>query len=95
MRITHIEFSGTPRDGFLSYVSVELDGVFVVKNLKIVQRRSDAGLLLMMPTRTKTDGTYVDIAHPITSDFRRVLEEKIFTEFKRNKTEAMGLGEEV
>lgn len=88
MRITHVEFSGTPKDGFLTYVSVELDGVFVVKNMKIVKRMVDNQLLLLMPTRTKADGTYVDVAHPVTSDFRRALEDRVLSEFRRVKAAA-------
>lgn len=88
MRITSIEFSGQSKEGFLSYVSVEFDSVFVVKNMKIVQRKHDGGFLLMMPTRSKPDGSYTDIAHPLTSQFRRVLEERIFLEFRNHQANA-------
>lgn len=72
----------------MSYVSVELDGVFVVKNIKILRRKIDNGFLLAMPARTKPDGTYADIAHPLTTEFRRVLEDRIFADFKRKQTDA-------
>lgn len=83
MRITSVEFSGHSKDGFLTYVAIELDSVFVVKNMKIVQRKHDGAYLLVMPTRPKPDGTYTDIAHPLTSQFRRQLEERVFEEFRK------------
>lgn len=83
MRITAVEFSGHSKDGFLTYVSIELDGVFVIKNMKIVLRKHDGAYILVMPTRSKPDGTYTDIAHPLTSQFRKQIEEKVFDEYRR------------
>ncbi len=83
MRITAVEFSGHPKDGFLTYVAIELDAVFVIKNMKIVKRKHDGAYILVMPTRSKPDGTYTDIAHPLTSQFRRQIEDKVFEEYRK------------
>lgn len=83
MRITSIRFHGTRDRSFLSYVSVVFDDVFLLKGLKIIERPSDKQRLLAMPTRTRTDGTHEDIAHPIRPDFRDVMTEAIFTEYDR------------
>jgi len=36
-----------------------------------------------MPSRKRDDGTFKDICHPITSEFRHELEELVLGEFKK------------
>ncbi len=51
------------------------DAVFVVRNMKIVQ--GTKGLILCMPSRKMPDGNFKDVAHPISQEFRKVLEDKV------------------
>jgi stage V sporulation protein G len=36
-----------------------------------------------MPSKKRKDGTYKDIAHPINNETRRMIEEKIITEYHK------------
>jgi len=58
-----------------AFATVTFDTCFVVRNMKVVQ--GTKGLILCMPSRKMPDGQFKDVAHPITSEFRKVLEDKI------------------
>ena len=76
MLITAVRFSGTARDGFLSYASVVFDECFVVNNLKLVKSKTKPGeVMVCMPSRQKDNGDYSDIAHPITQEFRAYVQQ--------------------
>jgi stage V sporulation protein G len=44
-------------------------------------RRYWEGLMVCMPSRKKNDGTFKDIAHPITNEFRHELEQVVLQAF--------------
>jgi stage V sporulation protein G len=52
----------------------------VIKDIKIVDGKN--GLFVSMPSRRKKNGKYQDIAHPINTDFRKKMEDKIFEEYR-------------
>ncbi len=60
--------------------SILIDDCFVVKGIKIVQMKK-GGYLVAMPSRKNTEGGYNDIAHPINSETRELIEEKIMDAF--------------
>lgn len=54
-------------------VSVNFDGVFVVRGVRLVDGAK--GLFLSMPSRKTAEGEYKDICFPINNDFRiRILD---------------------
>jgi stage V sporulation protein G len=76
MDITDIRIRQVEADGKLrAYVTVTFDDCFVVHNVKIIEGRN--GRFIAMPSRKTKTGEYKDVAHPINSDFRQVLQEKI------------------
>ena len=80
METTEIRIHLRDEDRLKAFVTVTFDNCFVVRNMKIVQGTS--GLILCMPSRKLPDGTYKDIAHPITSEFRKILEDKIMAAYQ-------------
>jgi stage V sporulation protein G len=72
MKITEVRIFPKGEEKLKAYAAITLDEVFVVHNLRIVQ--GERGLMVCMPSRKKNDGTFKDIAHPITNDFRHELE---------------------
>ena len=67
-------------------VSVTFDDVFVVHDIKVID--GDKGLFIAMPSRKAADGEYRDIAHPINSDTRNMIQTLILEQY-----EAMNLGD--
>jgi stage V sporulation protein G len=56
-----------------------------VHNLKIIM--GQFGRFVAMPSRKTRDGEFKDIAHPINSDFRRKIQERILEEFDKGAGE--------
>ena len=56
-------------------VSVTFDGQLALHDIKVIYAREK--LFIVMPSRKNPDGTYRDIVHPISSDFRIALEEAV------------------
>ena len=76
MEITHIEIRPVENGGRMqAAVSVVLDGVFAIHDIKII--RGPDRLFLAMPARRLPDGRLRDIAHPICREMREKLEYSI------------------
>lgn len=61
--------------------TVTFDDVFVVHDIKVIE--GDNGDFIAMPSRKTPDGVYRDIAHPIDSKLREILQEAILIEFAK------------
>ena len=59
---------------------------FVVHDIKVIE--GEKGLFIAMPSRKAADGEYRDIAHPINSDTRNMIQTLILEQY-----EAMNLGD--
>ena len=75
MQITEIKVHLMNEERLKAFVSVTFDNCFAVRNMKVVEGHN--GLILCMPSRKAADESHKDLAHPITQEFRRYLEENI------------------
>ncbi len=81
MEITDVRVRMVAKEGKMkAVVSITLDSVFVVHDIKVIE--GEKGLFIAMPSRKATDGEYKDIAHPIKSSTREMLQEKILDKYK-------------
>ena len=67
-------------------MSISIDNEFVVHDIKVIE--GEKGLFIAMPSRKAADGEYRDIAHPINSDTRNMIQTLILEQY-----EAMNLGD--
>lgn len=82
MDITDIRIRKVNADGKLkAYVTVTFDDSFVVHNVKIIE--GENGIFIAMPSRKTKSGEYKDVAHPINTNFRTRLQEKILEEYDK------------
>ena len=86
MNITEVRIFPKEEEKLKAYAAVTFDDVFVVHNLRIV--KGEKGLMVCMPSRKKNDGTFKDVAHPITNEFRHVLEEKVLGAYESKLIES-------
>lgn len=61
-------------------VSITLDDVFVVHDIKVIE--GEKGLFIAMPSRRAGDGEYRDIAHPINSETREMIQSIILEKYE-------------
>lgn len=66
-------------------VSVVVDDCFAIHGIRIIE--GDNGLFVAMPSRKNNDGTYHDVAHPITPECRKMFEDAILEEYNKVKEE--------
>lgn len=59
--------------------SITFDECFVVHDLRVIE--GDKGLFIAMPSRKLTEGEYKDIAHPINSETRDLIEKAVIDAF--------------
>ena len=61
-------------------VSVTFDNQLALHDIKVIYARDR--LFVVMPSRKNPDNTYRDIAHPINTDFRGMLEHTILDAYE-------------
>lgn len=71
-------------------VSITLDGVFAVHDLKVIQGVDR--LFVAMPNRRSDDGSYQDIVHPINHDARKQIEDAVMAKYEETLVEAENAG---
>lgn len=80
MEITEVKVRLWDDKRLRALVTIVFEDCFVVRNIKVIEGR-DQRLFVAMPSRRQADGSYVDIAHPITREFRREMESIILSAF--------------
>ena len=75
VEITEIRVTLRDEERLKGFANVTFEDAFVIRGMKIIQGNN--GYFVSMPSRKRPDGTYQDIAHPINSDMRRMIEEKV------------------
>jgi len=81
MEITEVRIHLRNEARLMAFATVTFDNAFVVHNMKVVNGNN--GLIVCMPSRKIKDGTYKDVAHPISNEFRGKLEQLILKEYEK------------
>ena len=80
MEVTEVKVFPVEEDKLKAYVTITLDDCFVVRDLKVI--RGTSGLFVSMPSKKRRDGTYKDVAHPLNSETRRMIEDRIIAAYR-------------
>ena len=75
-RVRKIEKEGKMK----AIVSITIDNEFVVHDIKVIE--GEKGLFIAMPSRKAADGEYRDIAHPINSGTRDMIQTIILDKYE-------------
>ena len=83
MQVTDVRVRRIAKEGKMkAVVSITIDQVFVVHDIKVIE--GENGLFIAMPSKKSADGEYRDIAHPINTQTRSMLESIILDEYERS-----------
>jgi stage V sporulation protein G len=66
-----------------AYATITIDNVFLIRDLRVIN--GNAGLFVAMPSRKVKDGTFKDIAHPLNSETRQLIETKVLAAYERER----------
>ncbi len=81
MQITDVRIRKVEKEGKMkAVVSITIENEFVVHDIKVIE--GEKGLFIAMPSRKASDGEYRDIAHPINSETRVMLQNLILEKYK-------------
>ena len=82
MQITDVRVRKITKEGKMkAIVSITLDDELVVHDIKVIE--GEKGLFIAMPSKKATDGEYRDIAHPINSSTREVIQKTILDSYAK------------
>jgi len=80
MEVTEVRVRKLLAEGKMkAIVSVTLDASFVVHDVKVVEGYN--GLFVAMPSRKTPDGEFRDIAHPITTEAREMIQSAVLNAY--------------
>lgn len=68
-------------------VSITLDNQLALHDIKVISVREKN--FIVMPSRKNPDGTFRDICHPITTEFRAQLEEEVIRAYEAELARVM------
>ena len=86
MEITDVRVRRIEKEGKMkAIVSITLDNEFVVHDIKVIE--GEKGLFIAMPSRKAADGEYRDIAHPINSGTRDMIQRVILDKYETTTLE--------
>ncbi|MCI9189816.1 MAG: septation regulator SpoVG [Lachnospiraceae bacterium] len=89
MQVTDVRVRKIAKEGRMkAVVSITLDEEFVVHDIKVIE--GDKGLFIAMPSKRTADGEYKDIAHPINSSARDVIQKVILESYEKALLEPDG-----
>ena len=81
MQITDVRVRKIEKEGKMkAIVSITIDNEFVVHDIKVIE--GEKGLFIAMPSRRAADGEYRDIAHPINSGTRDMIQSIILNKYE-------------
>ena len=93
MEITDIKVKLVNVDSKMKAVaSVTFDDAFVVHDIKIIEGQEK--LFTAMPSRKTPENEFKDIAHPINSTMRKLLEDAILAKYQEVVSESMTADEQ-
>ena len=79
MEITQVRVFPVEEGKLKAFVSIVIDDCFVVSDIKIID--GTGGFFISMPSKKSRSGTFRDIAHPLNTETRRMIEERIIVEY--------------
>lgn len=81
MNITDVRLKKVNSDGKMKAIaSITIDDSFVVRDIRVIEGQN--GLFVAMPSRKTPEGEFRDIAHPITSEARELIQSAILKEYE-------------
>lgn len=86
MQITDVRIRRITREGKMrAIVSVTFNNMFVVHDVRVIEGNN--GLFVAMPSKRAPSGEFRDIAHPINSEARAIVQESVLDAYSREMVE--------
>ena len=91
MNITDVKVFLRESNQLKAFVNIVIDDAFIIRNIKVIE--GENGLFVAMPSRRVSSGEYRDIAHPINTETRNMVERIIIEKYKEVLQDALSAAE--
>jgi len=81
LEITEIKLTIRNEEKLKGFANITLDNAFVVRGLKIIN--GTKGLFVSMPSKRRSNGSFQDVAHPINSETRKMIENMVLEAYQK------------
>lgn len=82
MEITDVRVYPVRDEKVRAFISIVFDRCFMVNDIKVIQGKDS--LFVSMPSRKRKSGEFKDVAHPLNSETRKWVEERILAVYQAN-----------
>lgn len=80
MQITDVRVRKVTSQGKMkAKIDITIDNAFVIHDVKVIE--TDKGTFIAMPSKKLPNGEYKDIAHPINTETRELLQKAILEKY--------------
>jgi len=84
VKITDVRLRRVSTEGKMRAIaSITINEAFVVHDVRIIDGNN--GLFVAMPSKRTSDGEFRDIAHPINSQTREIIQDAVIKEYERRE----------
>jgi stage V sporulation protein G len=81
MKITDVKVFPVDEDKLKAYATITFENCFIVRDLKVIS--GNKGYFIAMPSKKRKDGTFRDVAHPLNSETRKMIEDSVLEVYER------------
>jgi stage V sporulation protein G len=81
MKVTEVRISPAKGGKVRAFASVIFDDSFIVNDLRVIEGR-EGQVFVTMPARKTRNGQMRDIAHPLNSETREEIEQRVLEEYE-------------
>ncbi len=81
MKVTEVRVSPAKGGKVRAFASVVFDDSFIVNDLRVIEGR-EGQVFVTMPARKTRNGQMRDIAHPLNSETREHIEQRVLEEYE-------------
>jgi stage V sporulation protein G len=82
MKVTEVRISPASKGGKVrAFASIVIDDCFIVNDLRVIEGR-EGQVFVTMPARKARNGQMRDIAHPLNSETRQEVEQRVLAEYE-------------
>ena len=83
MKITDVRIRLITHEKVKAVASITIDGVFTVHDIKLIN--GENGQFIAMPSAKNAEGEFKDVAHPLNSETRSMLQRIIEEKYEKVK----------
>jgi stage V sporulation protein G len=82
MKVTEVRINPSRGGKVRAFASIVIDDCFIVNDLRVIEGK-EGQFFVTMPARKARNGQMRDIAHPLNSETRKLVEEAVLGEFEQ------------